>query len=339
MNIERNPYVIHICNSNMFVPIVLSDVLRHKKESFLIMSDIQNIVQFFNILNLPNVIIFEFGGYGYKTIKQEKNRLKKLLFDGGISHITFYHAEFGDLANWFLIKAHETGIRINYCKLFDSIPMPRARWYQGIKLRLSQFFYFHYLPEIVDDGTRYFPSLPKSFFTRVGSIDVRIEVDKNLISDNLRTVLDKLHITCDILLLSGSTVHDNLVSEHDYVRVVDKFVQIIGKDKVAVKQHPRYEDLHGFEKELVEIPSYIPGNLLTGSFSIFVGYSSTLLVEAAHEGKIAISLLKMMKPKNENIPCNFIKYIENRLNGKGVVYYPESMEQLLQIIKNNRKWN
>lgn len=102
--------------------------------------------------------------------------------------------------------------------------------------------------------------------------------------------------------------------------------------------HPRFDDMIGKEQELNELPKFIPGNVILDAFDIYIGYFSTLLVEAAQNGKKVISTLYLMKPQNEASQQRFYEYLENRLNGKGVIYFPKTIEELFDLLtayKNN----
>ena len=75
-------------------------------------------------------------------------------------------------------------------------------------------------------------------------------------------------------------------------------------------------------------------NVILDAFDIYIGYFSTLLVEAAQNGKKVISTLYLMKPQNEASQQRFYEYLENRLNGKGIIYFPKTIEEFKDIINN-----
>ena len=95
-----------ICNSNMFVPTVLTEVLTNTEKKYIIISDTDNIRQFFDFLALPNVI---YKHYGFNPKKdgrfgfiRKKNELLNYVFQYEIDKVVFFHAEFGAMANWLI---------------------------------------------------------------------------------------------------------------------------------------------------------------------------------------------------------------------------------------------
>lgn len=83
------------------------------------------------------------------------------------------------------------------------------------------------------------------------------------------------------MLVSGSVVADNLVSKEDYENIINEIIDFVGTENATIKMHPRFDDMIGKEQELNEMPKYIPGNVIIDAFDIYIGYYSTLLVEAA----------------------------------------------------------
>jgi hypothetical protein len=93
-----------ICNSNMFVPYVLSEILENKEKKYIVISDTKNIVRFFHELTIDNIVFYEYGGGRVWPIHLQKLKMKLFLSAYIINRIVFYHAEFGELANWLLLK-------------------------------------------------------------------------------------------------------------------------------------------------------------------------------------------------------------------------------------------
>lgn len=190
----------------------------------------------------------------------------------------------------------------------------------------------------MDDGTNLFPSLPDSFFKRIKAVRVDSVVDRSIICNTVKGLNEKLNIKGDVLFISGSVVAENIVSKEDYEKNINAIIDFIGTDNATIKMHPRFDDMIGKEQELNELPKFIPGNVILDAFDIYIGYFSTLLVEAAQNGKKVISTLYLMKPQNEASQQRFYEYLENRLNGKGVIYFPKTIEELFDLLtayKNN----
>ncbi len=327
-----------ICNSNMFVPYVMTECLKNKNKRYIVASDTPNINQFFELLNFDNVIQLAYSTGKVSVIYKEKKKMKSFLANYSITKVIFYHAEFGELANWLLLKFAQKGVNIEYHKVFDSIPVPKAKWYQGLKIKLKQWLCFNYFPDVLDDGTNLFPSLPNSFFKRLKAVSIESKIDRALIYNAAKGLNDKLNIKGNVLLVSGSVVADNLVSKEDYENIINEIIDFVGTENATIKMHPRFDDMIGKEQELNEMPKYIPGNVIIDAFDIYIGYYSTLLVEAAQNGKKVISTLYLMKPQNEASQQRFYEYLENRLNGKGIIYFPKNLRELFDMLsKYNNK--
>lgn len=327
-----------ICNSNMFVPYVMTECLKNRNTRYIVASDTPNINQFFELLNFDNVVQLKYSTGKISVIYKEKKKMKSFFANYRITKVVFYHAEFGELANWLLLKFAKKGVCIEYHKVFDSIPVPKAKLYQGLKIKLKQWFCFDYIPDVLDDGTNLFPSLPDSFFKRIKAVRVDSVVDRSIICNTVKGLNEKLNIKGDVLFISGSVVAENIVSKEDYEKNINAIIDFIGTDNATIKMHPRFDDMIGKEQELNELPKFIPGNVILDAFDIYIGYFSTLLVEAAQNGKKVISTLYLMKPQNEASQQRFYEYLENRLNGKGVIYFPKTIEELFDLLtayKNN----
>lgn len=322
----------------MFVPYVMTECLKNRNTRYIVASDTPNINQFFELLNFDNVVQLKYSTGKISVIYKEKKKMKSFFANYRITKVVFYHAEFGELANWLLLKFAKKGVCIEYHKVFDSIPVPKAKLYQGLKIKLKQWFCFDYIPDVLDDGTNLFPSLPDSFFKRIKAVRVDSVVDRSIICNTVKGLNEKLNIKGDVLFISGSVVAENIVSKEDYEKSINAIIDFIGTDNATIKMHPRFDDMIGKEQELNELPKFIPGNVILDAFDIYIGYFSTLLVEAAQNGKKVISTLYLMKPQNEASQQRFYEYLENRLNGKGVIYFPKTIEELFDLLteyKNN----
>lgn len=129
-----------ICNSNMFVPYVMTECLKNRNTRYIVASDTPNINQFFELLNFDNVVQLKYSTGKISVIYKEKKKMKSFFANYRITKVVFYHAEFGELANWLLLKFAKKGVCIEYHKVFDSIPVPKAKLYQGLKIKLKQWF-------------------------------------------------------------------------------------------------------------------------------------------------------------------------------------------------------
>ena len=323
-----------ICNSNMFVPYTMTECLEHKDKQYIVASDTLNIIQFFELLKLGNVTLMTYATGRVNVVHREKIKAKAFLAHYVIERIVFYHAEYGELANWLLVHYAKNGVRIEYHKLFDSIPSPKAKWYKSFKIWLKQWLCYDYWPDVLDDGTCRYPSLPKSFYRKIHAIEQPAHSNMTLVSSRVEGVIKNMGAKGKVLIVSGSVVDGNFVTEEEYTSKMNSVMEIIGKDNASVKLHPRYSDIFGQEKELTEIPKYIPGNVMLDVFDTYIGYSSTLLVEAAQAGKKVISTLFLMEPVNKDTQKSYYDFMEQRLGGKGKIYYPKTIGEFKSIYES-----
>lgn len=180
------------------------------------------------------------------------------------------------------------------------------------------------------DGAIYVPSLSKKFFDKNKIHNIECNSDLTIIA---KYISNKFIIDKDkILLLTGSVVASHLIDEEIYTQYINNIISAIGDKKIISKCHPRFNDLFGKECDLQQIPSFIPGNLIINNFEYFIGYNSTLLVEAAVSGKKAISLIDLIPPINSQTSQYMHTFLSNRLKGKGLIYYPKNIEELLSYI-------
>lgn len=326
-----------ICNSNMFVPYVLSEVLENDDKEYIILTDTANIIKFYAEVNLPNVVLFSYSSCSISNFISERKKLRLFINKYEVSCVKFYHAEFGNLANWLLIYLSNKGVEINYCKIYDSIPMPRIGWldYNAMKIRVRERLFYGYIADIKDNGRHYYPSIPDSFFRKIDAKFVKYTPDKRYISQFTQGYVNSLGFAGNMMLLSGSVVQNNLVAQDHYTMCINDIITRIGTKRLCVKLHPRFDDLYGREHELMEIPSYFPGNVIIDPFDIFIGHSSTLLVEAAQQGKLVISYLFLMECLNNDIQTNLYNFLENRLAGKGKIHYPRTVEELINLVSSH----
>jgi hypothetical protein len=137
-----------------------------------------------------------------------------------------------------------------------------------------------------------------------------------------------------VLLLVGGTVEDGAVSEADYTAKMDQLIGALvnryGLDKISIKVHPRYNMRYSREKEITEIPSYIPANMIYAFYDLIITYNSAALFEAANINKTAISLLKYMPARNSQVKEKHISYLNG--NARHPINYPETLKDIEAIL-------
>ena len=320
-----------VCNSNMFIPTVLTEVLGHPQNSYLVISDIKNIILFFNFINLCNVDCIDYEGFERDLLFfRGKRNLLNIIELYEIEQVTFFHAEFGDMANW-LIKRLSKSIPVKYCKIFDKMSLPPHKpSLETIKIKIKQKVFWGMDVVILDRG-RPIPSLPDAFFLKICAETVTMPINRKLISDYVSQKLSCIRIHSKFVLLTGTVVKVGLCPPKEYEQIINQVLGILGMKNTVSKCHPRFDDMYGRERELRQIPSYIPGNVMIDSFDCYVGFESTLLVEAAMAGKISVSLINLL-PISVEVKKHWRCFLDSRLDGKGKILYPNDLIEFEQLL-------
>lgn len=322
-----------VCNSNMFIPTVMTETLGNPKEHYLVISDTKSISKFFAFMAIPNVDYIEYGCTqgGFKFIEKKKE-LYGWVNKYDIDEVVFFHAEWGEMANW-LIKKLSKAVPIKYCKIYDPIPAPRSRnWKQVIRIKLQQWIWWGMDVDVLE-LPQAFPSLPESFYKKIKAETIQIPVNCKLVSDYVSVKLDGLNLNVNYVLLTGTIVSDGLEEANSYTELTNKVIEIVGKHNIVSKCHPRYNDLYGMEQELPQIPSFIPGNVLINNYKCFIGYESTLLVEAAAAGKKSISMMYFLNISDET-KQRWVDFFDSRLQGRGKVLLPKTWDEFSVLINS-----
>ncbi len=332
MEAENTMFTALVCNSNMFVPLVLTEILTHEDKDFLVLSDIDNLVRFFKEIQLPNVKVIKYHHATWKTVSPRKRELLDSTVGFNISRIIFFHSEYGGIINWYLqIMAKNTDIY--YCEVYGIQPLQRAYSFRAFKDWLREYLFYGVIVRMLENEPKPDPVLPPSFYKKIDAKPYKIKVNYELINQVLLDKYPQFRYNAKILILTGSTVVERYVEEDEYRKKMNALIEAIGPQKCVEKCHPRFDDLYGLEKELPAVPSYIPGNLVIGQFDVFIGNHSTLLVEAAIAGKVAISLVDYLKHIHEDHIKLIKDFYTERLQGKGIIYFPKTIEDILSIIR------
>lgn len=318
-----------ICNSNMFVPIVLSSVLENADKQYIVYTDQEGIYKLFNEFELHNAITLR---YHKSTNSKPRDIKKAILLQLGqyqIEDITFYHTEFGEYANWLILKLSNK-VKIYFQPPYQPWAIKPSYDFLSLKLKLVTYLTFGYNPDILLVGTKRYISMPKSFYKNNDVERIDCQINNQLIFDFIKKRYSFGDIT-GIVWLDGA-IKAGGIDPTGYEELSNEIIRRAGKERFYSKCHPRFNDLYGLEKEIKEIPSYIPVSLLLECFSCFIGYWSTGLVEAAKAGKKAISTIYIM-PQTQPGRIEIEKQVlDEKLAGQGVIYYPKTIDKLIEII-------
>ncbi len=77
----------------------------------------------------------------------------------------------------------------------------------------------------------------------------------------------------------------------------------------------------------------MPANLLSYKCSVVISYGSATLYEAANIGKLAVSLVNIIRSMNSEQPERFKKYL--LCNSKDPIEFPKTIEELGDVILRN----
>ena len=315
----------------MFIPTVMTELLNHPQNHYLVISDIKSISQFFDFISLPNMDDVEYGWTkGRFGFIEKKNELYKAIQQFKIEEVVFFHAEWGEMANW-LIKKLSKDIPVKYCKIYDSIPAPRSdNWKEVVRIKLQQKIWWGVDVDVLKHS-KAFPSLPESFYKEVHAETIQMPVDIELVTNAVAEKLGKINLNAENVLLTGTIVADELAEETFYTELTNKIIETVGEENIVSKCHPRFKDLYGKENDLPQVPSFIPGNVLINNYKCFIGYESTLLVEAAVAGKKSISLMNFLQISDET-KKRWVDFFDSRLQGKGKILLPKTWEEFKTMI-------
>lgn len=321
-----------ICNSNMFVPIVLSTILENMDKQYIIYTDQSGIFKLFSEFGLHNSITLRYHNSFDDKPSVIKKAMLKQLSQYSIEDITFYHTEFGEYANW-LISHYAKKIKVFFQPPYQPWNIKPSYDYLSLKIKLATYLTFGYNPDILLVGTKRYISMSKSFYKKYNVEHVDYRVNKKLISSFVKGKFSFGAIN-GIVWLDGA-IEAGGIDPIGYEELSNEIIRKIGKERIYSKCHPRFNDLYGLEKVIKEIPSYIPISLLLDCFSCFIGYWSTGLVEAANAGKKAISTIYIM-PQTQPGRIETEKQVLNeKLEGKGEIFYPKTIDELIEIVQRN----
>lgn len=331
-NMTKNVTIL-VCNSNMFIPFVLTEILSNRQKCYLVISDIDSIELFFNAIKLDNVIFFKYGtNYKFFDIIRSKRHIMSLTKTYRIERLIFFHAEFGELVNWFISQISKD-IPIFYCSVFPRLSFPEATFKIKMKEKIKQYIYWGINMDILAKGSNYaIPILSSNFFKKNRVQQLSIETSSSLIKHELSAFFDKNGIKSSGVLLTGTVVDSKYVDKNEYISKINDLIDQIGTDNIVSKCHPRFSSLYGKEKDLKQIPHYIPGNLIIDNFDFIIGYESSLLVEASKAGKLAISLLEIFNPIRNELKQELHAFFDSRLNNEGQIFYPQNIQELISLL-------
>jgi len=324
------------CISNLFVPATISLINENSKSSVLLYTDQKEIYHIFKIMNFKNVQLYFNNNITllrnpFKYFLKRRKTLKELR-ENNLIEIYFFHNAFGSFENYLISKLSLT-IKVYHCPVIKSLPFEKRKSLNSfVNKTISKLIYNTEVTPLWT-GQRYTYKLSDSFFKKINSKKKKIIINDLFINKIVEKHFN-LNNTVNILFLTGAIVESDQVKKCEYESKIDNVINVIGKENIVCKQHPRYQARYSLESELDLIPAYIPANVLFSKFKIFIGYSTSVLTDSANNGLTAISLIDYLEPVSLDMKKKYKDYLINNLVS-GNIHFPETLEEIIALIKNN----
>lgn len=310
-----------LCNTNLCVTYVVTLVQSNRSNKYIVLTDQENILKFFNLISLQNVQLFKLSS-SYSFIDYRfyiaKRWVKNLFKKNEINKVRIYHQAFGGFYNWVVYLANRKGIEIEYNRVLVNQKYPQAKIsYHVIKDKLKYLILYKTDVDILDRGNNtLMPKLSEVFYIKNNIKEVPFEVNETIIKNVTGSIIKKIGISLEanpVVLLTGSIIATKQVDQEEYKKKVKKIIEFIGENNIICKCHPRFSDETDDELKLGHIPSFIPMEFLMSYFNVFIGYNSTILTQAANAGKKAISLVDYYIPISNERRDNWHAYLSDKV--------------------------
>lgn len=312
-------------NTNLATRFVLSQL--EKGEKTLVLTDQENIRLLMEVLNYDHVILHylrsNYSFFDLIQLHKAQNTVKRLFEENDIDELVYYHQAFGGFFNWIITHAHRKNLRIVYQRVLRQLEAPPYKGPKAWKCKLANKILYSTDVDPIDTGAHHpIPSLSRNFIQKMAIIEEIGSINSHAVSEVGRKLFATINISVTdktVLLLTGSVISTGQVEEKEYKEKIKMLIESIDPSNIVCKCHPRFNDETDLEKSLPHIPSYIPMELLTSFFSIYIGFGSSVLIDAARNGKLAIALSDYFQSVNphrrmalhEYFVGNSVKFIKN----------------------------
>lgn len=323
--------ILLICNSNMFVPGVVTRILKSPQDEFVIYTDMEGMEKFFKEMAFPNAVVLRYpNAYSLTTLRKVKKYILNQLSPYKIDRIEFYHAEGGHIANWLITK-YSKRCEVFYCPPFEPMPMRKIKGIKRWKLILLDRLLYHYEADPLWVGNAISTSIAPSFFKENCCERGIFDVDLDLNFKYLQSQIPELRSDRKVILLTGGIIETGAIpEEYDYLN--RHIIEVIGENKIVTKCHPLFDDEYGVEKKLGKIPSYIPFNMIIPMFDVVISFASASLAEAAEAGKKAISTAFLLPFYNMDRRQANYEALVAKNTGDKKVHYPKTYDELDKLL-------
>lgn len=326
-----------ICLSNLSVPAVLE--ICRKIDRFRIITDQSSIETFFvqlfskeKVIRIPSPPKFP----GIRNILKPilltsyRQELMQLLGRPKKETIYFFYNAFGFNMSWW-IKEVARDNEVLYKPDIDISMWKEKRNFRSEIKRTWIRMNFSAHTTSVWTGERFIYKVSDRF---IRQHKIRLVTDFYVDQIELENFIrEKFNLEKKkFLLLTGNTVPDEMVTETEFIAKNDQLIEQLDAKEIAVKVHPRFTTLFSREQECQMIPTYIPANVILPNFEFVIGYTSSVLFEAANLGIPAISLLNIFEPVTPERKEKYRKYLtDNLVAGSKEIHFPESIGELIHL--------
>lgn len=321
-------------------------LLNESKDDFRILTPDNNIFELMSeIYDKTKVFLFEIPSailcatnpvtllHNIRQIKIYKNKLKQLINSIHGSNVYFDLVIYCEFEFW-VIKELSKKNKIIY---LPSVEYKNIGIYSGtFKARLYKFFngiiYRTKLEQCLH-GTDMTLRLTDEYLQ-----DVNASVYKPIIDYKSLSIIIKEKFKINngkVLLLCGGVANYHVKLEN-YTLVIDTIIEmlvaIFGSNNIYIKAHPRFQDFYSEEQQLQKLPALLPASLITDSFDIVIGYSSSTIFESTLIGKRVISLLKLLKPIYQEKVSTYAEFLRTNMDKSNPIYFPETIDEFKSLI-------
>lgn len=328
---------LFFCLSNICVPLIIS-MIEESDDDFIVATGQPNLYHLFHemygeqrvieiepfrsegivekILFLPRFVLYKF-----KLLKKF-NSIRD-------SDIYFYWVAFGLIESWILTSLASNN-RIIYNPIIDTTKWPiKFNWKICLNINYIRLLYgVKVIPKTL--GNVVYWAVSSAFLKKLNASIVNHKINKTILEDVISV---KFNIPeSEILYLTGGIIEESFIEINEFIQKNDSLLKELQKFSLVLKLHPRFKNIYSEERNINQLPSHIPVNLLFYNFKIVIGYSSAALFEASNYGCIAISLLDYFVPKDIIQQAEQRDYLTKNLHSGKRIFYPKSIEEIEYLI-------
>ena len=338
-NFNRN---IILCSSALSIPFTIS-LIEKFKDTSIIVADSKEIFKFFTKFypKLDIIFIEKVKSLTNKNlVKMIKNNyynylLKKKVnfFFNKYSNSNVYTniRAFSPLLAYILLVLSQKN-RIHHQKLV------KVKWRKikpNFKFKFLEIYYQLFFGldchTVQIKQNKKFIVYSDKFFKKINAKSINYKTNLNFIKRFIKKNFN-IASTKILLLSSGNLIKYELIEKKLFYEFMKKWSFDSNFREISLKKKNYKEIKYYLEKNLNEVPAFIPANLLIYNFKVVIGFNSATLFEAANKSCKSISLLYILCKDLEII--NYYKgYLNRNLKKNKKVLYPKTFKQFINYIK------